>query len=239
MQIGSSLNTQNLNYLNQNENSTKEILSKIAATRELSGKDGADFINADALSSQISSLTQNIQNENESISMYQIADGAVMNLSENSDKLNQLSVAYNNAALNSSQKASLQQEFNATVQSMNDIVSQTTYNGKQLLSSDFGLSVEGLDSVSIDNQDSIQSLMDSLSTVSSDIGANMNKSEVSIANSLSALSNTTASYATVSETPMDQKVSDYTNSQIKLESSILAQNHQTDLLKQRVSALLV
>ncbi len=239
MQIGSGINSQNLNYLNRNENATKEVLSKIAATRELSGKDGADFINADALSSQISSLTRNIQNENESLSMYQIADGAVLNLSQNGDRLNQLSVAYNNASLNDSQKYSLEREFNATLQSMNDIISQTSYNGKQLFNSDFGLNIEGLDGVSIDNQDSIESLIDSIASVSSDISSSTNKSLVTIANSLSALSNATASYSSISETSADSKISDLNGGKLKLDSSILAQNHQTDLLKRRMSDLLV
>jgi len=238
MNIGNSFNTQTSNYINQNKTNTEQALSKIGAMRELSGKDTANLIVSNELASQISTLTQNIQNENESVAMYQTADSAVQGLSEGALKLNDLSVSLNNAALNDTQKNFLRNEFSSTVNSMQDTISQTSYNGKQLLSSELNLSVSGLDTVSIDNQNSITTLKQSLDSLSSDIGSHMNKSEVSVANSLSAVSNLTSSYSNISESPMDQKVNDFNKNQIKLESSIMAQVHQTQSLQQRMSALL-
>ena len=238
MNIGNSFNTQTSNYINQNKTNAEQALSKIGAMRELSGKDNANLIVSNELASQISTLTQNIQNENESVAMYQTADSAVQGLSEGALKLNDLSVSLNNAALNDTQKNFLRNEFSSTVNSMQDTISQTSYNGKQLLSSELNLSVSGLDTVSIDNQNSITTLKQNLDSLSSDIGAHMNKSEVSVANSLSAVSNLTSSYANISESPMDQKVNDFNTNQIKLEGSIMAQVHQTQSLQQRMSALL-
>jgi flagellin len=239
MNIGNSFNTQTINYMDQNKTNTEETLSKIGAVRELSGKDGADLIISDSLSYQISTLTQNIQNENESIAMNQIADSSVQALSQSTDRLNQLSVANNNAALNSSQKDALSSEFQATVDSMQDIVDTTQYNDMQLLSSSGSLEVSGLDSLSIDNQEGISSFASSLDSLSSTIGSNVNQSSVSISNSLSAVSSLTNSYANISEEPMDTKISDLKTDQIKLDSSILAQTHQTQMLQQRMTTLLV
>ncbi len=239
MTIGNSFNTQTINYMDQNKTNTEETLSKIGAVRELSGKDGADLIVSDSLSYQISTLTQNVQNENESIAMNQIADSSVQALSQSTDRLNQLSVASNNAALNSSQRDALSSEFQATVDSMQDIVDTTQYNGMQLLSSSGSLEVSGLDSLSIDNQEGISSFASDLSSLSSTIGSNMNQSSVSISNSLSAVSSLTNSYANISEEPMDTKISDLKTDQIKLDSSILAQTHQTQMLQQRMTTLLV
>ena len=239
MNIGNSFNTQTINYMDQNKTNTEETLSKIGAVRELSGQDSADLIISDSLSSQISTLTQNIQNENESIAMNQIADSSVQALSQSTDRLNQLSVANNNAALNSSQKDALSSEFQATVDSMQDIVDTTQYNDMQLLSSSGSLEVSGLDSLSIDNQEGISSFASSLDSLSSTIGSNVNQSSVSISNSLSAVSSLTNSYANISEEPMDTKISDLKTDQIKLDSSILAQTHQTQMLQQRMTTLLV
>jgi flagellin len=238
MKIGNSFNTQTPNFVNQNKTNAEQALSKIGAMRELSGKDTANLIVSNELSSQISTLTQSIQNENESVAMYQIADSAVQGLSEDALKLNDLSVSMNNAALNDTQKNFLKNEFSATVNSMKDNISQTSYNGKDLLSSQLNLNVTGLDNVSIDNQDSISSLMQNLNSLSSDIGAHVNKSEVSLANSLGAVSNLTSSYANISESPMDQKINDLHTNEIKLTSSIMAQVHQTQSIQQRMSALL-
>ncbi len=251
MQISNSFNTQSINNINQNKANTESILSKIAAVRELSGKDGSNLMIADSLNSQISSLTQGVQNANDGIGMLQIADGTLSNLSQSADKLNQLSVRYNSAALNSDQKAMLQQEFSATTQAMQDMVQQTTYNGKQIfgqtMSFEMGngsidvsaLQVSGIDSMSIDNQNSIQSFMDNLDQTRSDVGSAMNQFETSITNSLSAVSNLSSSKSNIEETPMDKKISDLNQNQLKLEVSMLAQAHQNNQLQKRISALLV
>jgi flagellin len=251
MNVG-SLNTQNTtNYINQNKTSTQEALSRIAASRELSGKDNANLVIADALGSQISSLSQGIQNSNEAVGMLQIADGTLSNLSQSADRLNQLSTRYNSAALNSEQRSMLAGEFNATQKSMQEMVDATTYNGKSLfgnsLSFETGtgintvptLDVNGLSQMSIDNSDSIQSFLQNIDMTRSSVGSSMQQFQVGITNSLSALSNVTNSSSLVEETPMDTKINDQQQAQIKLQSSILVQAHQNDLLQKRVSALLV
>ena len=239
MNIGNSFNTQATNYINQNKTNTEETLSKIGAVRELSGKDGANMITSNALSSQISTLTQNIQNENESIAMSQIADSSLTSVTEGANRLKELSVASNNAALNDTQKNFLKDEFQSTLNSMQETVDTTKYNGKSLFSSELNLEVSGLDGLSLDDQEGIEAFMSNLDELSSQIGSTMNKSEVSIANSLSAVSNLTSSYANISEEPMDKKINDLASNQIKLESSIIAQNHQTDIIQQRIESLLV
>jgi flagellin len=239
MNIGNSFNTHTTNFINQNKTNTEETLSKIGAVRELSGKDNANLMIADSLSLQISTLTQEIQNSNETVGMMQIADSGVSNIAQSAEKLNELSVRNNSDSLNSDQKQMLQQEFQATKAVMQDIVETTSYNGKSVLSSEFNLQVTGLNELSIENQDGIADFKEGLDVLSSQIGSNTNQHEVSIANSLSAVSSLTSAYANVSEEPMDQKINDLEKNQIKLESSIIAQNHQTEMLQKRVSALLV
>ena len=239
MKIGNSFNTQTANHINKNKTNTQETLSKIGAVRELSGKDDSTLIISNSISSQISTLTQNIQNENESIAMNQIVDSSLKSVYESADKLNELSVAHKNAALNSSQKDALNEEFQATVTSMKDVIETTKYNGKSLFTSAQNLEVTGVDSLNIENQDSISWLKEGLDSLNTNIRSEMNKSEVSIANSLSAVSNLTNSYANISKEPMDKKIGDLETNQIKLTSSIIVQNHQTQALQQRISALLV
>ncbi len=238
MQIGSSFNTQILNHIDQNKTDTQEALSKIGAMRELSGKDNANLMIANSLNTQISSLTQEVQNSSETIGMMQIADSAVSNISQSADKLNTLSIRSDNAALNSDQQQMLQQEFKATKETMQDIVDTTSYNGQSLLSSGSSLQVTGLDELSIENQDGIASFKDGLDSLSSQIGANTNQHVASINNSLSTITNLSSSYANISEKPMDTKINNFEESQIKLDSSIIAQNHQTQMLQQKISTLL-
>ena len=238
MQINSSFNTPN--FIGQNKNENASILDKIAATRELSGKDSADLIVANGLSSQISSATQELQNANESVAVLQIADGALNSISENTFRMEELSVAYNSGVLNASQRNALTEEFQALQQVSNDILQDTSYNGQRLFgdSSPMQLGDVKVDGATIADQESVTALQAQVGTLRSDVGSAMQREEVGINNLLASISNTTASYAGISEQPFDQKIADLQASNLQLNASILAQSHNTQTIQKQMSMLL-
>jgi len=238
MNIGSGFNTQTANMLNQNKTNTDVILSKIGATRELSGKDNASLVISDALASQISTLGQSVQNANEMVGMYQIADASLHAIQAGSDVLNDLSVRFNSDTLSESQKNSLQKEFADITKGMQTMVEQTSYNGQNVFSNLLGLDVSGMSEMSIDNQESITSFTQNLTSLFSTVGAGMNNAQVSITNSLSAMSNLSSANASISEQPLNEKMSNIASEQVKLDSSLMVQAHQSTLMQQRVAALL-
>lgn len=237
MKINSALNT---NTISQQKSTTETILSKIGAQRELSGKDNANLIIANTLNSQIASYTQQVQNENEKVGMLQVADGALSNISDNTLKLEELSVKYNNAILSSDQKNILKNEFQTTKSTIDDIASKTSYNGEALFgaSSPLQLSSIETDKLSIDNQDSISSLKTQVETLFSDIGTSMQSSQSNINTLLTSANNASASYATIAEQPMDTKINDFNASNIQLQASMIARSHQTQSLQQQMTTLL-
>ena len=237
MKINSALNS---NTINQQKNATETVLSKIGATRELSGKDNASLIIANSLNSQVASYTQQVQNENEKVGMLQIADSALSNISDNTLKLEELSVKYNNAILSSDQKNILKNEFQTTKSVIDDIASKTSYNGQALFgnNSPLQLSSVATDKLSIDNQDSIAALKEQVGSLFSDVGASMQSSQSSINTLLTSANNASASYATISEQPMDVKINDFNSSNIQLQASMIAQSHQTQTLQQQMATLL-
>lgn len=239
MKISSSGNTQILNTITQNKTNTDTVLEKIAATKELSGKDSASLIISDALSSQISSLTQNVQNANETISMYQIADSSLQAIQSGAEKLNDLSVRYNSASLGSDQKAMLKEEFDAINSAMQDIAEQTTYNGQNMLSSNYGLDVTGQNELSVDDQEGIANFRENLSTLMQTASDQINSASSNITNSLTAITNLSSANSQIAETPLDQKITQMKSDEIKLTSSVLAQVHQNSMMQQSISALLV
>ena len=239
MKISSSSNTQVLNLITQNKSQTDLMLEKINATKELSGKDGANVVVSDALASQIASLSQGVQNANETIGMYQIADASIQAIQSGADKLGDLSVRFNNAALGSDQKAMLQKQFNDISTSMQDIAAQTTYNGQNLLSSTYGLDVSGLNNLSINDQEGIANFRENLTALSSTISSQLNSASSTITSSLTAMTNLSSANAQISEKPLDQKIAEISSDQIKLTSSVLTQIHQNNMMQQNISALLV
>ena len=238
MTISNTINTQLPNTIAQNKSQSDNTLEKINATRELSGKDGANLVVSDSLASQIASLSQGVQSANEMIGMYQIADASVQAIQAGADKLNDLSVRYNSATLNNEQKANLQKEFSDISTAMQDMAEQTTYNGQNLLSSTYGLDVSGLSDLKISDQPGIASFKDSMNTLSSTVSSQINAASSSIISSLTTMTNLSSVNSQISETPLDQKIASINSDEIKLTSSVLAQIHQNSMMQQSISALL-
>lgn len=101
------------------------------------------------------------------------------------------------------------------------------------------LQTQGLSELSIDKSEDIQSFIQNIDSTRSDIGSSLQEFEVSITNSLSALSNLTSSASNIEETPLDEIINDLAQNDVKLQSSIITQAHQNEMLQQRVTALLV
>jgi flagellin len=196
--------------MNQHKTDTEQTLAKIAAVRELEGQDGATMINANQLNSQIATMTQQVQNENNRVGMLQIADGALQGIQAGTDRLNELSSAYNNATLNNDQRAALSQEFADTREAMSEMLSQTTFNGQGLFG---GNSPIGL-------------------------GSATQEAQVSINNLLAGITSTTSSYSQMSEIPMGQNINQFNQSSLGLTASTTAQSHNTAILQQQMAALL-
>lgn len=236
MTISSSVNTQIPNTITQNKSETDAILSRMSAEKELNGTDGANLVASDSLASQIASLSQGVQNSNEMIGIYQITDASIQGIQAGADKLNDLSVRFNNAALGTQDKESLQKQFNDISTSMQDIAAQTTYNGQNLLSGNS--SISGLSDLTINDQEGISNFRENLSSLSSSISSQLASTTSSITSSLNTMTSLSSANSQISETPLDQKVASAKSDEIKLTSSVLAQVHQNSMMQQSISALL-
>lgn len=246
-----TINTQYnpLPQMNSEAAKRDKTLEKIGAAIQLGMEDSASRTISDMLQSEISTASQGVMNANDGISMMQIVGGALNSLSDQTQKLNDLSVQYNSAALNDSQKQMLQGEFNRTVESMQQSIDNTSYNGKSLFgnSMNFSLgdgtistSVPSLSpsSLSIDNQDSIQAYSDALSQANSEVGSTTN-SFVSATNSLlEKITSTAAAKSQIADTDMAKAIKEFQQSNLKLDMTQIAIAHQNDLLRQNVTRLL-
>ena len=229
------LNTQYQALPQMNEQSVKrdKTLDKIAAGLQLSMEDSASRSIASQMQSQIGTYSQELMNTNDAIGMTQIADGALSNLSEQAQKLNDLSIRSNNAILNSSDQQALQAEFQRTQTSMQSIVNTTSYNEKPLL--DSSISPKNL---TLGNQDAISTYMDTLSSAQSDVGAAANN-YISHANTLlEQITQTSAAKSQIADTDMAKAISDFKSSNRQLDASVLASAHQTQFLRESIGRLL-
>jgi len=235
--------------INQSLNSTDRVLAEISSGVQNRLNDVASASIADQLNMQTAAISQGIANGNDGIGMMQVADGAAMQLNDNLQRLNELSLEYQNGTLNNDNRAILQQEFDAIVGSMQDIMDTTSFNSQELFGSEMSFSVGDstisasipaldLSTLDITDPSTIEAFSQELSSVSSEIGATTNALESATRNLFSAMSSSAAAASQMSETDFAQAVMELNQNNLQIEASTLAQAHKTTQMQQSIQSLL-
>ncbi|MDO9056115.1 MAG: flagellin [Sulfuricurvum sp.] len=238
-----------LPQINSEISKRDKTLEKIAAATELKLEETSSRTISNMMQSNISTASQGLMNANEGISMMQIAGGTLTSLSEQTQKLNDLSVRHNNDALNESQKEVLQDEFNRTLESMQDSIDSSSFNGKSLFGSNstFTLGEESISttiselatsSLSIESLYTIEMYRESLTQASSDIASTTNALVSATDRLLNQITEISAAKSQIADTDVANAVKDFQQSDLKLDMSQIAIAHQNDILRQNVTRLL-
>lgn len=246
-----SINTQYNPLPQMNSESAKrdKTLEKIASAIELGMEDSASRSISDILQNEISTASQGVMNANDGISMMQIAGGTLNSLSDQTQTLSDLSVRYNNASLDDSQKQMLQGEFNRTVASMQQSIDSTSFNGKALFGSSMNFSLGdntisanipsfSPSSLTIDNQDSIQAYRDTLTQANSEVGSTMNAFVSESTALLDKITLASTAKSQIADTDLAKAIKEFQQSNLKLDMTQIAIAHQNDILRQNVTRLL-
>ena len=248
MQIGFNNQTM-LNNINQNKEAQANSIKKLSSGEEEKAIDPGIAMIASAMMSDILTDTQGVKNANSASAMMQIADGALSQVSEMGSKLQELSVASNNAGLSSSDRSALTAEFNATVKSINSSISSASFNGQELFgkdmtfslgSSEISINLESINSSSLDitSQDSIKDFMKQVNSAMSNVGSTQNAIQSSADNLTNQMVQKSAAKSQMSDADIGEVMMKFQQNNIKLEASMLAQAHQNDISAQRVAELL-
>ncbi|MFT4518775.1 MAG: flagellin [Halioglobus sp.] len=136
-----SLNAQrNLNSSQEALNTSLQRLS--SGLRINSAKDdAAGLAISERFTAQIRGLDQAGRNANDGISLAQTAEGALSEVTNNLQRIRELSVQSANATNSSSDRAALQSEVSQLVAEIDRVASQTNFNGVQLLDGSFSAQV--------------------------------------------------------------------------------------------------
>ena len=95
--------------------------------------DAAGLAIATRMGSQINGLTQAARNANDGISLAQTAEGALSTITDNLQRMRDLSVEAANGTNSATDRAALQAEIAQLQANINQIATQTTFNGTTLL----------------------------------------------------------------------------------------------------------
>ncbi|EAI8370788.1 flagellin C [Campylobacter coli] len=235
-------------YLNNAQKASKKALENIAAVRAISGIDSANLAIADSLRSQSSTIDQGIANAYDAIGVLQIADASLTNISQSADRLNELSVKMNNAALSDSQKSMLRTEATRIQESINDSFNNATYNGKNVFQTMNFVVGSGTETtnlnplttsgLSIDNQDSITNFMDQLGALRSEIGSSINAITSNINASVQNSINTKAAENNLLNNDMAKNVNDFNSNYLKENAAAFVAAQSNMQLQSKIASLL-
>jgi flagellin len=206
--------------------------------------DAAGLSISEGLRSQIGGLKVAVRNTQDGISVVQTAEGALTEVHSMLQRMRDLSVQAANGTNDTNSTAALQSEFNELQAEIGRIASQTTFNNISLLDGSFArdfqigyaagdtfnVSIGAVSAASASMTDigSIDSVIQSVSTVRANLGAVQNRFEHSVNNLNVSIENLSASESRIRDTDMALEMVEFTRSQILQQAgtSMLAQANQ-------------
>lgn len=133
-----SINSSN-NYVNTS-NRLDQSYNQISTGKRINSAadDAAGLSISTRFSSQISATQQAQRNGLDAKSLIETEDGALAQISSSIERLQELSVQQGNGILNDSDRAALAKEANQITEQINQVIEQSSFNGKSLFQSETG-----------------------------------------------------------------------------------------------------
>src|SRR5579875_3530975 len=124
------------NNLNQTQANLQNVLTQLSSgSRINSGADDAAGLSlANGLTANSTALTQSATNASEGVGLLQVADGALSQVTNLLNRAVTLATEASNGTLNSTQDAAANQEYQSILSEINNIGSNTEYNGINVFS---------------------------------------------------------------------------------------------------------
>lgn len=250
----SSISSQNIYRDYQSLSSGKRINS--------AADDAAGLAIAKKLETQSNGYDVGSRNAGTSQDMTRVADGALESITNDLQRIRELSVQASNGLYTASDKGVIQAEIDQLKQSISDTASQTQFNTMNLLDGTMGSShVAGgpngtgmevsmpnttLEALGIADYDvtgdfdlsAIDKALETVNSARSTLGASSNQLDYMMAYNANASYNTTASQSKIEDLDYPQAVSELKKKQLLATFSIMMQKKQTENEDGKVTRLL-
>ncbi|MDF1876384.1 flagellin [Sulfurimonas sp. SAG-AH-194-L11] len=122
-------------YANKNNVNINKTLNALSSGDKLTQatNDAASLAISEKLLALVAGSSQGIQNSNEMVGLYQVADSGLMGIEDNTQRVRVLTLQAANGTLSASDRENIQKEINALFESSSDIANSTSFNGTNLL----------------------------------------------------------------------------------------------------------
>jgi flagellin len=212
-------------------------------------EDAANMISAELMESEQNEAQQSMQNVQDGMSLLQTADSSLSSISDNIQKIRDLTLQRENGTYNEGDKAAIDKQITSLKDEINRVSSTTTFNDVSLLSDkSANLTIKAGDStidlgsalyssttadIGLDNNplttDQIDSALSKVTSQRSQIGALSNGLESTVNSLQTKSTNLAASQSTLIDTDIAAEASKFTQNMIlqNVSTSLLAQANQT------------
>lgn len=125
--------------LKESQQALHSSLEKIATGKRInrSGDDASGMVIADSLGSQARSMGQAIKNASDAVSMAQIADGALSEVSGIIQTIRTKAIQASQGSLGAESRLAIQSDIDKSIEQLDMIAQNTSFNGQALLSGNF------------------------------------------------------------------------------------------------------
>ena len=236
----------------QQSKSSEKLSSGYKINR--AGDDAAGLSISEKMRRQIRGLTQASANASDGISMVQTAEGALNEVHDMLQRMNELAIKANNGTLQSEDRSYIQSEVNQLASEITRTANDTKFNKLDLLNTDTTYTLQvgaeagqtmtvgvskmdassiGVGSLQISSSTAITSIDNAIQSISkfrSDLGAIQNRLEHTIKNLDNVVENTTAAESQIRDTDMATEMVKYSNNNILAQAgqAMLAQSNQAN-----------
>ncbi len=243
-----------LNKVNRSIHTASERIS--SGKRINNAKDDASGL---AIAQRLTSMSEGLlaatRNTNDAISMVQTAESGMSGVTENLQRIRELSIQAANGTLNDSDRKYIQSEVNALKDEISRVTDTTSFGGKKLLNNDEDLSFqvgseagEGV-SVRIGNLDEqlqaqgvgtidlttveganaalgvIDDAMEEIATTQAELGAVQNRFESTINNLGSSFISSESSRSRIEDADLAKEIANMSRNRIQEQASIAMLGH--------------
>lgn len=134
----SSLNAQR--YLERTSKAIGRALERLASGKRINSArdDASGLARASSLEASVRGLRRAALNANDSLGVFATADSTIETLTNVVQRMRELAIQSANGTLNTSNRTSLNSEFQALYSEYNRMIQQTDFNGTKLLDGSFG-----------------------------------------------------------------------------------------------------
>lgn len=226
--------TNSYRNLSVTQNQLSKSMEKLSSGFRINraADDAAGLAISEGLRSQVGGLKVAVRNAQDGVSVAQTAEGALTEVHSMLQRMNDLSVQYNNGTQNAESQAALQAEFDALHTEITRIKDNTKFNGVDLFGGaalTFQVGFDNADTIDISataladfdvsaavitDSNTVQTEITTISTQRAELGAIQNRFEHTINNVNVAIENLSASESRIRDTDMAQEMMSLTRSQI-------------------------